>query len=69
MSGFTQAQLDALTKAISTGVRFVEQGGKRTQFASIDDMLKLRDRMIKELSSQTDAIKRPLANGSVFLRR
>ncbi|RFB80411.1 phage head-tail joining protein [Methylovirgula sp. 4M-Z18] len=69
MTDFTQAQLAALTKAIATGVRFVEQGGKRTQFASITDMLALRDRMIRELEGATDAPKRPLANGSVFLKR
>jgi len=69
MSGFTQAQVDALTTAIAQGVTTVTHNGKTVRYMSLQQMLKLRDRMITELESQPPNIARPLAYGSVFLKR
>ena len=69
MSAFTQAQLDALTAAIAQGVTTVEHNGKRVRYASVKDMLMLRDRMISDLENQPPNIARPLAIGSVWLKR
>lgn len=66
MSGFTQAQVDALTTAISQGVTRVEYDGKVVQYASASVMLALRDRMIRELARGTPAKRPPLARRSVF---
>ncbi len=49
MAGFTQTQLDALEEAISTGTYQVMYGNKMVTYRSLDEMLKLRDRMKKEL--------------------
>lgn len=64
-SAFTQTQLDALTNAISQGVTRIEYDGKTVQYASIADMLALRDRMTRELGHGTSR-KPPLARRSVF---
>jgi hypothetical protein len=69
MSIFTQSQLDALTEAIAQGVLTVEHNGKRVTYASISQMLQLRDRMMREIENQGDGVPRPLALGSVFLKR
>lgn len=66
MSGFTQAQLDALTASISQGVTRVEYDGHVINYASLSDMLKLRDRITRELSRSTSAPRPPLARRSVF---
>lgn len=66
---FTQAQLNALTAAIAQGVTRVEYDGKTVNYASINDMLGLRDRMMRELARVTDAPRAPLARASVFVRR
>jgi len=47
---FTQAQLDALDKAISTGARSISYDGKTTVFRDIDEMLSLRARMSESLA-------------------
>ena len=49
MAGFTQTQLDALEESISTGTYQVMYGNKMVTYRSLDEMLKLRDRMKKEL--------------------
>ncbi len=69
MSAFTQAQLDALTAAIAQGVTTVTHNGKTVRYASIDDMLRLRNTMKTELQTQPPNASRPLAFGSVFLKR
>lgn len=47
---FTQTQLDALESAISRGVREVEYDGERVRFGSMDEMLRLRSVMQREIS-------------------
>jgi hypothetical protein len=70
MSGaFTQAQVDALTAAIGQGVTRVEYDGKIVSYASIDDMLKLRDRMLREVAAAGDTPRPPLCRPSIFLGR
>ncbi|RMD88284.1 MAG: hypothetical protein D6807_06160 [Alphaproteobacteria bacterium] len=67
-STFTQAQLDALTAAIAQGVTQVRFGDQTIVYASLDEMQRLRDRMIRELAARSDGIPRPLARPSVFRR-
>lgn len=72
MSGtgvFTQAQLTALTNAIAQGATRVEYDGKVINYASINEMLALRDRIVRELGRASDAPRVPLSRGSVFVRR
>jgi hypothetical protein len=70
MSGFTQAQVDALTAAIALGVVEVEYpGGRKVKYASLKDMLALRDRMMNDIQNQSDAVQRPLANRSVYFKQ
>ena len=70
MSGFTQAQIDALSNAISLGVTEVDYGDKRIRYASIKDMLALRDRMIREVNNQNPTGQHaPLYHPTVFVRR
>jgi hypothetical protein len=69
MSEFTQTQLDALTAAISQGVTRVEYDGKTVTYGSIPEMLRLRDRMIRDVAARGDGIRPPVARPSVFIRR
>lgn len=48
-SGFTEAQLAALEKAIANGVRRVTADGRTVEYGSPAEMIALRDRMIREL--------------------
>jgi hypothetical protein len=50
---FTQAQLESLDKAISTGARSISYDGKSTVFRNLDEMLALRDRMANALAGTT----------------
>lgn len=56
---FTQAHVDALTRAISLGVLETEHNGKRTRFQSLSDMLDLRDRMKLEIAAADAAANPP----------
>lgn len=53
-SNFTQAQLDALTEAISQGVKSVKYSDKEVVYASIDDMLRLREQMRAEICGEVN---------------
>jgi hypothetical protein len=68
-SPFTQHQLNRLTNAISLGVTKVEYNGRVTAFSSIEEMLALRDRMIRELRTQADGPPRPLAHRTVYFKQ
>jgi len=46
---FTQAQLDALEKAIAEGVNKVKYENKEVEYRSLEEMLKLRDLMLSAL--------------------
>lgn len=53
-SNFTQAQLDALTEAISQGVKSVKYSDKEVVYASIDEMMRLREQMRTELCGEVN---------------
>jgi hypothetical protein len=73
MSGFTQAQIDALTAALAGGAKEVNYGDGRGSVVYQDTatMLALRDRMIREVQNQNPAGggKLPLYHPTVFTRR
>lgn len=48
---FTQAQVDALTQALSLGVKEVWHNGRKTEYQSTKEMLDLRDRMKLEIAT------------------
>jgi hypothetical protein len=47
---YTQADLDALNKAIATGVTEVEYRDRKVRYRSLEEMLRLRDLMKAEIS-------------------
>lgn len=49
----TQADIDALTSAIASGERQVTHGGRTVTYRSIDDLIKARDTLQRELNDQT----------------
>jgi hypothetical protein len=49
MAGYTQAQLDALDAAIAQGATHVRYGDKQVQYRSLDEMLRLRSLIRREL--------------------
>ena len=57
-SSFTQAQIDALTAAIASGATEVRHGDKLVKYASIADMLRLRDRMCRDLEGTARPVAR-----------
>lgn len=68
-SPFSQTQLAALTKAIALGVTKVEYNGRTVTYSSLEMMLRLRDRMIRELSTQADGPPRPLSHRTVYFKQ
>ncbi len=46
---FTQSQLDALDKAIASGTKQVMYGNKLVMYNSVNEMLRVRALMAKEL--------------------
>lgn len=49
MSDFTQADYDALNKAIASGVMSVRFADRTVQYRSMDEMLRVRHMMAEEL--------------------
>jgi hypothetical protein len=47
---YTQAQLDSLRKAISTGARSISYDGKTTVFRDLGQMLSLENRMENDIA-------------------
>lgn len=45
----TQAQIEAIDKAIASGERVVQYDGKRIEYRSIDELIKARDILVKGL--------------------
>ena len=66
-TNFTQAQLDALTAAIAQGALTVEYEGRRVTYQSAEAMLRLRDRMLRDMNAGSGT-PRPNARPSVFVR-
>lgn len=57
-SAFTQAHLDALEKAIAEGVLEVSYDSKVVRYRSLDEMLRIRDLIRKELGITTGTARR-----------
>jgi len=54
---FTQENLDILNEAIAQGVSTVMYGNKSVTYRSLDDMLRLRDRMMVELGKAKTPVR------------
>lgn len=52
---WTQADLDNLNKAIATGATRVKFQGHETEFRSLDEMFRLRDKMDAEVNGSSPA--------------
>lgn len=57
---YTQAQLDAIEKAIGEGALEIEYGNptKRVKYRSLDEMIRVRDLIRKDLGITTGTTKR-----------
>jgi hypothetical protein len=49
----SQDDIDALTRAIASGERQVTMGSRTITYRSIDDLIKARDTLQKELNAQS----------------
>ncbi|MBK68016.1 MAG: hypothetical protein CMP22_07805 [Rickettsiales bacterium] len=64
MSDFTQADLDTLNKAIAQGALKVKYSDKEVTYRSLDEMIKIRNLMKKDLGITSKAPSRVLASFS-----
>lgn len=55
----TQNDIDALTAAIASGERQVTIGSQSVSYRSIDDLIKARDTLLRDLASQNGTANRP----------
>lgn len=55
----TQSDIDALTSAIASGERQVTIGSQSVTYRSIDDLIKARDTLMRDLATQTGTSARP----------
>lgn len=55
----TQSDIDALTAAIASGERQVTIGSQSVTYRSIDDLIKARDTLMRDLATQTGTAPRP----------
>ena len=55
----TQADLDALDRALASGERMVVLNGQSVTYRSIDDLIKARDYLAARLSELTLEARRP----------
>ena len=60
---FTQEKLDALECAIAEGVKKVKYSDKEVEYRSIDEMLRVRDLMMRKLGKTTTCGKQGLFGG------
>lgn len=51
----TQADIDALTSAIASGERQVTIGSQSVTYRSVDDLIKARDDLVRQLTAQNIA--------------
>lgn len=51
---FTQDELDALNTSIARGAREVEYDGQRVRYNSLDEMLRLRSIMERDLATRKE---------------
>lgn len=50
---YSQTDIDALDKAIASGARRVQIQGRSVEYRSVDEMLKAKAVMVRELSTAT----------------
>jgi len=55
----SQSDIDALTAAIASGERQVTIGSQSVTYRSIDDLIKARDTLMRDLVAQTATEPRP----------
>ena len=55
----TQADLDALDRALASGERMAVLNGQSVTYRSIDDLIKARDYLAAMLSELTPEVRRP----------
>lgn len=58
---WTQADLVAIETAISTGQRSVSLDNRSVTYQTVDQMLKARDAIVKQLGADASVVKRPRA--------
>lgn len=68
MSGYTQAQLDALRAAAARGVKTVSYDGQSVTYASMAEMLSLIAQIERELSPRRGPILRTMPTDRGFGR-
>lgn len=59
MSGYTQAQLDALRASVARGVKTVSYDGNSATYNSIDEMLKLISVIERALNPKRNRMQYP----------
>lgn len=60
---FTEENLNALNEAIAEGISKVKYSDKEVEYRSLDDMIKLRNLMKKELCQGSSNAKKGLFGG------
>lgn len=67
MSGFTQAQLDAIKRAYASGVTEVSYNGNTTKYRSLNEMRQIIATIEADLAAQSGK-KLPIAGYASFRR-
>lgn len=65
----TQSDIDALTSAIASGERQVTIGSQSVSYRSIDDLIKARDTLMRDLAAQEGTASRPRQTRLYFAGR
>lgn len=58
----TQSDIDNIDEAIAAGEKTVEVNGRKVEYRSIDEMLKIRRHITKVIAQQRGIKKRPLSS-------
>ncbi|MBT12295.1 MAG: hypothetical protein CMI02_09690 [Oceanospirillaceae bacterium] len=58
---YTQQDLQRLDDAIAAGVLRVTHNGKTTEYRSLDDMIRTRNLIVRQLQQGQQAVRRPYA--------
>lgn len=64
-----KARVDALNRALGTGVRSVTLGGQTTTFGTVEALIKARDDALSQLAAITPGARRPKQTRLVFAGR
>ena len=63
MSDFTEADLTAINKAIKTGALKVKYTDKEIQYSSLEEMLRIRDQIRRDLGLNNSTQRVPMKFG------